>query len=102
MAKHLVDKPEDLDNGLGVSLTVNGRPIALYQFEGSLYAVDNRCPHRGGPLADGPVSGATITCPLHSWSFDMRTGEGVGRPGASIACFPVTLDPSGKVAIEID
>jgi nitrite reductase (NADH) small subunit len=102
LARHLIDKPVNLeDGGPGVSVSVDGRQIALYEFEGSVYAVDNRCPHRGGPMADGPVSGPTITCPLHSWSFDMRSGEAVGRPGATIACFPVAKDPSGKIAIEI-
>jgi len=103
LARHLIDKPSGLeDGGPGVSVSVEGRQIALYEFEGSIYAVDNRCPHRGGPMADGPVSGATITCPLHSWSFDMRSGEAVGRPGATIACFSISKDPSGKIAIEID
>ncbi len=103
LAKHLLDRPVDLEEGgPGVPVSVEGRQIALYEFEGSVYAVDNRCPHRGGPMADGPVSGPTITCPLHSWSFDMRSGEAVGRPGATIACFSVSKDPSGKIAIEID
>ena len=102
LAKHLIDKPDNLeDGGPGVPVSVEGRQIALYEFEGSIYAVDNRCPHRGGPMADGPVSGPTITCPLHSWSFDMRSGEAVGRPGATIACFAVSKDPSGKIAVEI-
>ncbi len=38
---------------------------------------ENKCPHKGGPLCDGIVSGATVVCPLHGWRFDLDTGVGV-------------------------
>jgi nitrite reductase (NADH) small subunit len=48
--------------------------VAVCNVEGSLYAVDNRCPHRGGPLAMGALHGKQLVCPWHAWEFDCTTG----------------------------
>lgn len=61
----------------GRAVRINGREIAIFNLGNHFVAVDNRCPHRGGPLADGIVSGAIIVCPLHAWKFSLETGEGV-------------------------
>lgn len=48
--------------------------VAVCNVEGALYAVDNRCPHRGGPLAMGALHGKQLVCPWHAWEFDCTTG----------------------------
>lgn len=48
-------------------------------------AVDNRCPHRGGPLGDGIIAGDSVVCPLHAWKINLETGV-VQRPAATAAC----------------
>lgn len=53
---------------------VRGRQIAIFNLGDRFLAVENRCPHRGGSLAEGIVSGTTVVCPLHAWKIDLQTG----------------------------
>lgn len=64
----------------GRAVRVNGREIAIFNLGDRFVAMDNRCPHRGGPLADGIVSGTIVVCPLHAWKFSVETGTGVSAP----------------------
>lgn len=79
-----------------------GEEIAVFNLGDKFLAVDNTCPHRGGPLADGIVSGETVVCPLHAWKICLNSGE-VKRPQDQRACvesYPVkVLD--GVVLVEI-
>ena len=79
----------------GRAVRVADHEIALFNLGDRFLAVDNACPHRGGPLADGIVSGAAVVCPLHAWKIDLETG-GVERPaGADAPClstYPVRVD----------
>ena len=59
---------------------VKGKQIALFNVDSQFFALDNTCTHRGGPLADGEVSGHEVTYPWHGATFDVRTGEVVGPP----------------------
>ncbi len=58
----------------GRAVTVGDREIALFNLGDRFLAVDNRCPHQGGPLCDGIVTGTSVVCPLHSWKVDLETG----------------------------
>ena len=64
----------------GRAVRVGGREIALFNLGSRFLAVENRCPHRGGPLADGIVSGTNVVCPLHAWKFSLESGAGVSAP----------------------
>src|SRR5262245_53106870 len=78
----------------GRSAMLGDREIALFNLGDRFLAVDNRCPHRGGPLCDGIVSGAAVVCPLHAWKIDLESGI-VQRPAASEACirrYPTRLE----------
>ena len=66
----------------GRVVEVGGRSIAIFNLGERFLAVENRCPHREGPLADGIVAGTTIVCPLHAWKIDLETGKAVNHPGA--------------------
>lgn len=61
----------------GRAITLGGVELAIFNLGERVMAVESRCPHKGGPLADGIVSGKTIVCPLHGWRFDLETGVGV-------------------------
>ena len=53
--------------------------IAVFRTqEDQVFAIENRCPHKGGPLSEGIVHGASVTCPLHNWVFDLDTGKAHG------------------------
>jgi nitrite reductase (NADH) small subunit len=85
----------------GREVLVGGRAIALFNLGDRFLAVDNRCPHRQGPLCDGIVTGTSVVCPLHAWKVNLERG-GVERPStASRACvetYPTRLD-DGVVSI---
>jgi nitrite reductase (NADH) small subunit/3-phenylpropionate/trans-cinnamate dioxygenase ferredoxin subunit len=59
------------------TVEVAGRTIALVNAGGTFYALDNTCPHRGGPLGAGFVEERTVTCPWHNWRFDLASGQHV-------------------------
>jgi nitrite reductase/ring-hydroxylating ferredoxin subunit len=65
---------------------VNGREVAVFNLEGSFYAIDNNCTHVGGPLSEGEMDGCEVTCPWHGAVFDVTTGQALGPPAAE----PVT------------
>ena len=67
----------------GRAVKVGNREIAIFNLEGRFLAIENRCPHRGGPLADGIVSGAAVVCPLHAWKLSLETGRGLSSASAS-------------------
>jgi nitrite reductase (NADH) small subunit len=69
----------------GRAVQVGDREIALFNLGSRFLAVDNRCPHRGGPLADGIVAGNAVVCPLHAWKVCLERGT-VERPGDVAEC----------------
>lgn len=77
--------------GAVTEVAAGDRTVALVNVDGQLYAVDSVCPHAGGPLGDGQLSGCTLTCPWHGWSYDVRTGRSTVDDTVSVATFPVTV-----------
>ncbi len=67
----------------GRAVNVGNRDVAIFNLGDSFLAVGNRCPHKGGPLADGIVSGTTVVCPLHAWKMSLESGKGVHGPSTS-------------------
>ena len=61
--------------GTSKTVAVDGREIAVFNVDGTFYAVDNFCPHQGGTMADGWLEGTTITCPWHAWCFNLTDGS---------------------------
>jgi 3-phenylpropionate/trans-cinnamate dioxygenase ferredoxin subunit len=61
-------------------LEIDGRAIALFNADGSYYAIDDVCTHDGGPLADGQLNGCEIECPRHGARFDVRSGAALCMP----------------------
>jgi len=83
----------------GRAVIVDGREVAVFNLGGRVVAMENRCPHRGGPLADGIVSATgeavTVTCPLHNWRIGVEDGAVVKPSGQQAACvrtFPVEIE----------
>jgi len=78
----------------GRTLQLGALQLAIFNTGDRFLAVENRCPHGGGPLADGIVGGATVTCPLHNWRISLESGE-VSRPcesgAAPVRTFPVEV-----------
>lgn len=75
--------------------------IAVFRtIEDRVYALENRCPHKGGPLVEGIVHGAAITCPLHNWVFDLGTGRATGADEGQVATFPVRV-VDGRILLSV-
>jgi nitrite reductase (NADH) small subunit len=84
----------------GRAVRVGGRELALFNLGDRFLATDNRCPHQGGPLCDGIVTGTSVVCPLHAWKVDLTSGA-VERPAAAhrcVATYPTRVD-AGIVVI---
>ncbi len=64
----------DLQPGTGKLAEMDGKRIALFNPGGTFYGIDDTCPHRGGPLSEGPVEGESVTCPWHGSVFNIKTG----------------------------
>jgi nitrite reductase/ring-hydroxylating ferredoxin subunit len=131
MGKHVVAPLEELPPGSRKLVTVKGRPIAVFNVGGELFALVDRCPHRGGSLCEGKLTGLVeaaepgryvysrpgeiLRCPWHGWEFDIRTGKSrcdpekvkarsyrvAVEPGAELAEGPYTLE-TFKVSVEQD
>src|SRR2546425_614095 len=75
--------------------------IALFNVDGKFFALDNTCAHRGGPLAEGEISGHEVTCPWHGARFDVRTGQVVGPPAQqAVARYGVRVTES-DIEVEV-
>ena len=90
----------ELPPGQGVELSVGGQAVALFNVEGCFYALSNTCLHRGGPLGQGFVEGRTVTCPWHSWTFDLATGQNVVNGELKVACYETKLE-DGQVLVKV-
>src|SRR5712692_10270129 len=66
--------------GHGKAVNVVGASIAVFNVGGEFLAVENTCPHQGGPLGEGTLDGPVVTCPWHGWRYDVRTGCPVLTP----------------------
>ncbi len=75
----------DVPLGEGRAVTVAGRRVAVFNAPSGWYALDNACPHMGGPLADGILADSCVACPLHERRYDLRSGEAVGGGEAVVA-----------------
>ncbi|MEM1163759.1 MAG: nitrite reductase small subunit NirD [Pseudomonadota bacterium] len=64
-----------------------------------VFALDNACPHKAGPLAEGIVHGASVTCPLHNWVIDLQTGVAKGADEGSVETFPARIE-GGRILLD--
>ncbi len=74
---------------------IDDKAIALYNVDGKIYATDNTCLHRGGPLGEGSLEGSIVTCPLHGWQYDVTSGSATMNPSVRVATYPVKVEGDG-------
>ncbi|MBN9583899.1 MAG: nitrite reductase small subunit NirD [Afipia sp.] len=68
--------------------------------DGRIFAIENHCPHKGGPLTQGIVHGAAVTCPLHNWVFSLETGKALGADEGEVKTIPVKVD-DGRISLAL-
>ena len=88
---HTVATLADLKPGECRSVEAEGISIAIYNVDGRIYATENTCPHAGGPLGEGILTGTHVVCPWHGWRYNVINGERPENPDFKVACFPVEI-----------
>ena len=86
------DLPQEGDGKGKVLLLADGREIAIFRKDGKFFAIDNLCPHEGGPLGEGAVNGNCVTCPWHGWQFDITTGKGQNLWEENVKSYPIEVE----------
>jgi len=106
MTDHVVADADELGPGEGKTVEVDGLSVALFNVNGEYYATSNRCPHKGGPLAEGffnhdlptfDEEKCALHCPWHYWEFDLETGENPVNPEGSVRAFDVSVSDDDVV-----
>ena len=87
-----VAKVDDIPPGQGKQVIVHEKPMALFNVDGVFYAVNQICPHMGGPLSEGTLSGTVIRCPWHGWTYCVDTGLPDHPGGHSVAAYEVRVE----------
>lgn len=91
--KITVGKVTDLPQGRGATVELkDGSEIALFNVAGKFHAIENFCPHKGVPLADGSLRGQIVECNRHGWKFDVITGECFNGRSCSIEAYEVIVE----------
>jgi nitrite reductase/ring-hydroxylating ferredoxin subunit len=113
----LVGPLSELPPGSSRIVPVGRHGIGVFNVDGALYALTNRCPHMGAPLCRGPVTGTVestgdpysgvwamegrvLRCPWHSWEFDITSGRTIARPLRAVRTFPVVVE-DGQLLVEV-
>ena len=81
--------------------TPHGKIAVFRTVEERIFAIKDHCPHMGGPLSQGIVHDASVTCPLHNWVISLETGEAQGADEGSVKTIPVRVE-DGRILIAAD
>jgi nitrite reductase (NADH) small subunit len=87
-----VCKTTDIAAGTGKTVNVNGTAIAVFNVDGTYYAIDDTCIHRGGPLGEGELQGKIAICPWHGWRWDVTSGVNQLNPAVSVKTYEVIVE----------
>ena len=94
---------ERIPLGQGKLFDVQGVSIAIFRSrDGSLFATQAACPHKGGPLADGILGQRTLVCPLHACGFDVCSGQPAGHTFGSLKVYAVSLNSNGQLIVTLE
>ncbi|HYC22674.1 MAG TPA: non-heme iron oxygenase ferredoxin subunit [Candidatus Bathyarchaeia archaeon] len=92
---------DEVKPGESKLVELEGKSIALFNVDGTFYALDDACPHSGGPLSEGRLQGSRVTCPWHGSIFDVTDGKVLDEPATeNAASYPVRV-VGADVEIEI-
>ena len=99
MPKQKVLDMKELPKNRCVTVNFNKELVALFRRDDEVFAIGDECPHQGGSLAEGWVDGDIVTCPLHGWEFDLRSGACMTIPGEKVSRYAVTVE-DGAIYLE--
>ena len=99
---HRVLDAEDLPDGRVTTVHAGLKEIALVHFDGCFAALDNKCPHQGGPLGEGSIENGLLRCPWHGYDYDPLTGKSPGAFDDTATCFPLEVREDGGVYVAVE
>ncbi|MAF51281.1 MAG: hypothetical protein CMH64_04290 [Nanoarchaeota archaeon] len=82
----------EIGDGKGKVVDVNGKTIAVMNDNGEFLAIENNCTHMQGPLGEGECKEGKVTCPLHMWEYDLKTGKTESDPEAKLETYEVKVE----------
>ena len=85
--------------GARVVKTPRGCVAVFRTAEDRVFALDDRCPHKGGPLSEGIVHGNAVTCPLHNWVIDLASGQAQGADNGAAVTYETRVE-NGRILLE--
>jgi nitrite reductase/ring-hydroxylating ferredoxin subunit len=113
---HVICSADEVQPGRRRIVEIAGQRIGLFNVDGRFYALHNHCPHRGGPLCEGPVCGTTlptdhykfeygregelVRCAWHGWEFEIASGRALADPRIRARTYPVRVE-DGRVVITL-
>jgi len=86
--------------GARVVRTPQGCVAVFRTVDDQAFALEDRCPHKGGPLSQGIVHGKSVTCPLHNWVLSLESGEAQGADEGRALAFPLRVE-GGRILIDL-
>lgn len=84
-------KKEEVPDGTIREFQLDGKTVAVANVGGNLFAINNVCLHRGGPLGQGELNGTCVTCPWHGWQYDVSTGKVLANPALGVEKYAIEL-----------
>ena len=84
-------RKEEIPTGAIREYQIEGKTVAIANVDGKLFAINNVCLHRGGPLAQGDLQGKIVTCPWHGWTYDVETGKSTLNSAVGVDCFAIEV-----------
>ena len=97
-----ITETENVPPREGRAVVIEGLELAIFNVNGRYLTIENACPHKGGPLCDGIVSGATVVCPLHGQRFDLESGMPVlASQPQGVKTFPTRVE-NGLILVNLD
>ncbi len=85
--------------GARVVKTSDGCVAVFRTADDEVFALNNACPHKAGPLAEGIVHGKSVTCPLHNWVISLETGQAQGEDDGQVTTYPARIE-NGRILLD--
>lgn len=95
MTEHRVASTSDVPEDSGIAVDVGDRRIAIFRQRDEFFALDETCPHRGGPLHRGKVTNGVVLCPWHQWQFGLADGCSPVNPNSKVRKYAVRVEGEG-------
>ena len=95
-----VARLDELPPGSGICVTAAGKEVALFNVEGTIYAMADACLHQGLSLGGSKLDGNVVTCRAHGWKYYVCTGKTLHVADYGVATYPVKIE-NGKILVDM-